>query len=84
MGKHQLRLLKFVITYPGWHCLSKRDPAARKALNSLEAMGLVQVERHGGAGAQWQFRLTPPTYVQSQPDCVTYANRSLTLGSIGG
>lgn len=84
MGKHQLRLLKFVITYPGWHCLSKRDPAARRALNSLEAMGLVQVERHEGTRAQWQFRLTPPAYAPQQSDRVTHANRSLMPGSIGG
>lgn len=82
MGKHQLRLLKFAIAYPGWHSLSKNDPAARNAVQSLTSTGLLELGRH--EKAQWQFRLTPPTYTPEPPNRVFYANRSLMPGSIGG
>ncbi len=52
MGRHVLRLLKFVIAYRGWHSLSHHDPAAKRAVLSLAAKGIVEWNE-----PTYQFRL---------------------------
>ena len=42
MGKHQLRLLKFAIKYPGWHSYSI-DRVTVKTIISLVEYGLLVV-----------------------------------------
>jgi hypothetical protein len=52
MGRHQLRLLRFAIKYSQqWHTYGT-DKATVKAINSLERMGLITVDR-----AMRQFKL---------------------------
>lgn len=57
MGRHMLRLLKFAISYPGWHTLSKHDPAARRAVNRLVGLGILEWNQ-----PTHQFRLTQAKY----------------------
>lgn len=42
MGKNQLRLLKFAITYKGWHPYGT-DRSTVDAVNSLVGKGLLKV-----------------------------------------
>jgi hypothetical protein len=44
MGKHQARLMKFVLDYPGWHNFTDSNPSAKNALQSLHRNGLVKLE----------------------------------------
>lgn len=61
MGRHMRRLLKFVIDYPGWHTLSKNDPAARRAVHSLVDYGLME-----WSAKTHQFRLPPPSHERGE------------------
>jgi hypothetical protein len=56
MGKHQVRLLRFALQYPGWHSMNDKDQQARRAMYSLERLGLFIVQRYPGTKAQPQFR----------------------------
>ena len=47
MGRHQARLLKFLLRFPEWHTISRHDKNAIRAINHMEDMGLVQVARFG-------------------------------------
>lgn len=55
MGKNILRLLRFAISYPGWHTYGK-DRSTVDALRRLENLGLIERNEHR------QFRLIPPLY----------------------
>lgn len=43
MGKHQLRLLKFAIKYPGIHSFGK-DRSTIDALRKLATYGLIDID----------------------------------------
>ncbi len=60
MGKHQLRLLRFVIDFPGWHSYST-DTNTMRALASLDQMGLIERERETR-----QFRLRQARAIQHE------------------
>lgn len=47
MGRHQARLLTFMLRFPGWHTISKFDANAIRAIKDFEAKGWAQVIRHG-------------------------------------
>lgn len=47
MGRHMLRLLKFMLKYPGWHSISTTDTAARRAASRLCNMGLAECNQFG-------------------------------------
>ena len=42
MGRHQLRLLKFALDYPGWQPHGT-DRQTVRAVNSLARIGLIEV-----------------------------------------
>ncbi len=58
MGKHQLRLLKFCLKYPGWHSMGKTREDNR-ALWRLYDMELIEIFHHS-KNNRLQFRLMPP------------------------
>lgn len=56
MGRNTYRLLKFAITYVGWHTYGK-DRATVGALSSLVARGLIEKNEHR------QFRIKQPNAI---------------------
>jgi len=62
MGIHMKRLLRFAISYPGWHTYGK-DKSTVGAIKRCAALGLLEVNEHR------QFRLpvnAAIAYVQSR------------------
>lgn len=57
IGKNIQHAWNFAVTYPGWHTYSYCDRASRRAIEWLEARGLVEVCRHENDG-QFRARLT--------------------------
>lgn len=51
MGKNIRRLLKFAITYPGWHTYAWGERATADAIATLVSYGMIETNEHR------QFRL---------------------------
>ena len=53
MGKNMIRLLRFALSYPGWHSYGK-DRSTTKALSRLCNLDLIEINSFR------QFRLAQP------------------------
>jgi hypothetical protein len=76
MGKHQLRLLRFAIRYPGWHGYGK-DRSTVDAVNGLEYLGLLEISRETR-----QFRLVPSEYTAGLEAAATRMIVGITKQSV--